>query len=79
MVAQRTLVGFVLGALQNEYYGPLAGSGTAAMTRLSTGDFPLLVETASEAGGLPPAEEFRGGLDIVLDGLALLVGGEENQ
>ncbi len=70
VIAQRTLVGFVLGALQNEYYGPLAGAGTAAMAELSTEDFPLLVETASEARTLPSSEEFHGGLEIVLAGLA---------
>ena len=70
VVAQRTLVAFLLGALQNEYYGPLSGAGTAAMAGLSTSDFPVLAETAAQARGVPPAEEFRAGLDIVLDGLS---------
>lgn len=70
VVAQRTVVTFLLGVLQNEYYGPLSGPGTAAMARLSTEDYPLLAETAAEAGTLAADEEFRRGLDIVLRSLA---------
>jgi AcrR family transcriptional regulator len=69
VVAQRTLVGYLLGALQNEYYGPLTGSGTAAMSELSTTDFPLLAETAGEGRLVSPDEEFRRGLEIVVRGL----------
>lgn len=71
VIAQRTLVGFVFGVLQNEYYAPVAGAGTTAMSQLSTKDFPLLVETASQARELAARAEFRGGLTIVLDGLSL--------
>ncbi|MCT2584680.1 TetR/AcrR family transcriptional regulator [Actinophytocola gossypii] len=70
VVAQRTLVAYLLGALQNEHYGPLSGSGTAAMAELSISDFPVLAETAAQARALPPADEFRAGLAIVLDGLS---------
>ena len=49
VIAQRTVVSFLLGVLQNEYYGPLSGPGTAAMAQLSTEDYPLLTETAAEA------------------------------
>lgn len=69
VVAQRTVVSFLLGALQNDYYGPLSGSGTAAMARLSTEDYPLLAETAAEGWSLAAGEEFRHGLEIVLRGL----------
>jgi AcrR family transcriptional regulator len=69
VVAQRTVVSFLLGALQNDYYGPLAGAGTAAMARLSTVDFPLLAETAAAARSLAADEELRRGLDVVLRGL----------
>lgn len=69
VIAQRTLVGFLLGALQNEYYAPLSGAGTAAMTRLSGEDFPLLSETAAQAREVSSAEEFGAGLEIVLRGL----------
>lgn len=70
VVAQRTVVSFLLGVLQNEYYGPLSGTGTATMARLSTEDYPLLAETAAEARTLAADEEFRRGLDVVLRGLA---------
>jgi AcrR family transcriptional regulator len=70
VIAQRTLVGFMLGALQNEYYGPLAGTGTATMAALSTEDFPMLAETAALAREVSAAEEFHAGLEVVLRGLA---------
>ncbi len=69
VIAQRTVVSFLLGVLQNEYYGPLAGTGTAVMARLSREDFPMLSETAALAATLPDDEEFRRGLEIVLRGL----------
>ncbi|OLF08481.1 TetR family transcriptional regulator [Actinophytocola xinjiangensis] len=69
VVAQRTLVAFVFGALQNEYYGPLAGAGTAAMAQLSIKDFPVLAATARQARELSPEEEFHDGLAAVLVGL----------
>ncbi|MPZ84236.1 MAG: TetR family transcriptional regulator [Actinophytocola sp.] len=68
-IAQRTVVGFLIGALQSEYYGPLSGTGTATMARLSAEEFPTLTETAADAREIPPDEEFRRGLDIVLRGL----------
>lgn len=76
VIAQRTLVGFVFGVLQNEYYGPLAGAGTAVMAQLSIKDFPLLAATAAQAGELSAEEEFHGGLAVVLDGLARVVAEE---
>lgn len=69
VVAQRTLVGFALGVLQNQYYSPLSGSRTAAMARLSTSDYPALAETATVAVRLSAEEEFRLGLEVVLRGL----------
>ena len=70
VIAQRTLTGFLLGALQNEYYASLSGAGTAAMAQLSEADFPHLVETAVHAREVTAAEEFGRGLEIVLRGLA---------
>jgi AcrR family transcriptional regulator len=75
VIAQRTLVAFMLGALQNEYYGPLAGAGTAVMAGLSKEDFPLLAETAVRAREVSSAEEFHAGLEVVLRGL--VAGGGE--
>lgn len=75
VIAQRTVVGYLLGMLQNEYYGPLSGAGTTAMAHLSAEEFPLLAETAAEGRDLPADEEFHRGLDIVLRGLGRLVTG----
>jgi len=64
-IAQRTIVAFVFGMLQNEHYGPLAGTGTAAMAAQE--QFPLLAETAAVAREM--TDEFHKGLEIVLRGL----------
>lgn len=69
VVAQRTVVSFLLGTLQNEYYRPLSGTGTAAMAQLSTEDFPLVAETAATALTLRADDEFDRGLEAVLRGL----------
>lgn len=69
VLAQRTLVAFLLGALQNEHYAALSGQGTATMAALDADTFPLLTETASEARTISSDDEFRTGLDIVLRGL----------
>jgi AcrR family transcriptional regulator len=69
VVAQRTVVAFLLGALQNEHYASLAGPGTAAMARVSKEDYPLLAATAEEGRKVSVDEEFDSGLDIVLRGL----------
>ncbi|MEV6277768.1 TetR/AcrR family transcriptional regulator C-terminal domain-containing protein [Nocardia sp. NPDC051832] len=71
VLAQRTVIGYLLGFLQNEHYAALAGPGTAAMAELAAAEFPYLTETAAEARRLGPAAEFHGGLDIVLRGLTL--------
>jgi AcrR family transcriptional regulator len=70
VLAQRTLIGFLLGFLQNEHFAALSGPGTIVMSELPPGDYPLLARTAADARSLPPDEEFRRGLDIVLRGLA---------
>jgi AcrR family transcriptional regulator len=69
VIAQRTLVGFVLGVLQNQYYGPLSGSGTTTMAQLSTTDYPALAETAAAAAQLSAEDEFSLSLEVVLRGL----------
>jgi AcrR family transcriptional regulator len=67
VVAQRTIVSYLLGALQNDHYGPLAGAGTAVMAAQE--QFPLLAETAGTARRVSADEEFHSGLEIVLRGL----------
>ncbi|NUP25082.1 MAG: TetR/AcrR family transcriptional regulator [Nocardia sp.] len=69
VVAQRTLIGYLLGFLQNEYYAALSGPGTISMSELSAQEFPFLAATASDARSVSPDEEFDRGLDIVLRGL----------
>lgn len=70
VLAQRTLVSYLLGALQIEHYGALGGAGTSAMATLSEQEYPLLADTARQAQRIPPDEEFRRGLDAVLHGLS---------
>jgi AcrR family transcriptional regulator len=69
VVAFRTLLAFLIGALTTEHLGPLSGPGTAALARLPGNDFPFLAETARAARAIGPDEEFRRGLAAVLAGL----------
>lgn len=69
VLAQRTLIGYLLGFLQNEHYAALSGPGTIAMSELSPDEYPLLARTAADARTVPPDEEFRRGVEIVLRGL----------
>jgi AcrR family transcriptional regulator len=71
VLAQRTLIGHLLGFLQNEHFAALSGPGTIVMSELSSDDYPLLARTAADARSVPPDEEFRRGLDIVLRGLSV--------
>jgi Tetracyclin repressor-like, C-terminal domain len=68
-VANRSLMIYLIGSIQFEYFGQLSGTGTAMMDKLSDDEYPLLVETAQQTRRLTADQEFRGGLDIVLDGL----------
>jgi AcrR family transcriptional regulator len=69
VLAQRTLIGHLLGFLQNEHYAALSGPGTIAMSELSPDEYPLIMRTAADARTVSPDEEFRRGVDIVLRGL----------
>lgn len=70
VVALRTVISFLVGALSAEHLGPLSGPGTVVLAELPPTPFPLLAETARAARDIPAVEEFRGGLAIVLAGLA---------
>ena len=72
VIALRSLISYVIGALQTEYLGALSGAGTAAIAELPAAEYPLLSETARHARQVPVDEEFRRGLDVVLDGLEQL-------
>lgn len=69
VVAFRTLISYLVGALSNDHLGPLSGAGTRALARLPRDQFPHLAETAGVARTLGPEDEFRRGLDVVLTGL----------
>ncbi|WP_280494799.1 TetR/AcrR family transcriptional regulator [Nocardia farcinica] len=69
VIAQRTLVAFLLGFLQNEHYASVRGRGTAVIAELPEADYPHLTATARTALRIAPDEEFRGGAQIVLRGL----------
>jgi AcrR family transcriptional regulator len=71
VIAFRTLLAFVIGAVQVEHFGPLAGEGTAALAALPREEFPFLADTAVHARGVPSDDEFRGGLAVVLRGLGI--------
>ncbi|MER5777706.1 TetR/AcrR family transcriptional regulator C-terminal domain-containing protein [Streptomyces sp. NPDC002039] len=69
VIALRALLAYVVGAIQQEHLGPLAGSGTAAIAALPADEFPHLTATARDARSLTPDREFSGGLDLLLRGL----------
>ncbi|MGK8469198.1 TetR/AcrR family transcriptional regulator [Nocardia cyriacigeorgica] len=79
VIAQRTLIAYLLGFLQNEHYAALSGKGTAVMAALSPQEFPLLAQTAGEAQAVPPETEFNAGLNVILDGLADRAAPERNE
>ncbi|MGF6882638.1 AcrR family transcriptional regulator [Nocardia sp. GAS34] len=68
VIAQRTVVGFLVGHLENHHYASITGPGTAALAHAES--YPLLARTAGLASAMSPDDEFRGGLEIVLRGLA---------
>ncbi|MEC3953740.1 TetR/AcrR family transcriptional regulator C-terminal domain-containing protein [Nocardia sp. CDC153] len=70
VIAQRVVVDFLLGFLQNEHYAALAGAGTAAMAELSAAEYPLLVDTATQAREMSADDEFRGGTELLVLGLS---------
>lgn len=67
VIAQRTIIAYLFGMLQNEHFGPLGGAGTAAMAAQER--FPLLAETAGVARQVAGDTEFHKGLESVLRGL----------
>ena len=66
VIAFRTLLAYLVGALTADHLGPLSGPGTVALSELPRTAYPLLAQTASVARDIPSDEEFRGGLAAVL-------------
>lgn len=73
VIAQRTLVNYLVGTIQADHLGSLAGAGTGAMTALPASEFPHLVRTARTARDVEPDEEFRRGLTILIEGLVAVL------
>lgn len=73
VIALRTLVSYLSGALQAQYVAPLGGQGTDAMANAPRDEYPLLSATARVARRVTPDEEFRRGVEILLRGLASLL------
>lgn len=69
VIAFRTLVSYVFGAVQLTHLGSLSGEGTAALAELDVATYPLLRETARRAQKMAPEEEFRRGLELILRGM----------
>jgi AcrR family transcriptional regulator len=69
VIAFRSIVAYVFGAVQLQQLGPLAGKGTEAIAALPREKFPLLAETARSARKIPADTEFLSGLKLVLRGI----------
>lgn len=69
VIAQRTLVGYLVGAIQSQHRAALADEGTAVMQDLSASHFPNVREAAAIAGRIRAEDEFRAALDLIFDGL----------
>jgi AcrR family transcriptional regulator len=70
VIALRALLSYVTGAIQLEHLGPLSGAGTVTIGALPRTEFPLMAATARQAREIGPDEEFTGGLELLLRGLA---------
>ena len=68
-IAFRTLLSYLIGAVQVEHFGPLSGEGTAALAALPRDAYPFLSETARSAERIAEGVEFDAGLAAVLRGL----------
>ena len=66
--ANRILMIYLVGSIQLEHFGPLSSAGTAVMGNLSRDAFPLLWESTRQRPRTPD-QEFRRGLNVILDGL----------
>ncbi|WP_225102599.1 TetR/AcrR family transcriptional regulator [Streptomyces sp. CoH27] len=69
VIALRALLSYIIGAIQLEHLGPLAGEGTVAISALPPTEFPHLAQTAQRARDVGADEEFLGGLAALMRGL----------
>lgn len=70
VIAFRTLLAYLIGALQLGQLSALAGDGTRELAALPADDYPVLTETARHAQRIDADAEFRQGLAVVLQGLS---------
>ncbi|MFD7322795.1 TetR/AcrR family transcriptional regulator [Streptomyces sp. NPDC059875] len=69
VVALRGLIAYVVGAVQLEHLGSLAGAGTTAIAELPEHRFPYMTDAARHAPAIDAEREFFGGLAVYLRGL----------
>ncbi|OLZ65610.1 TetR family transcriptional regulator [Streptomyces sp. IMTB 2501] len=69
VIALRALLSYIIGSIQLEHLGPLAGEGTVAISALPPTEFPHLAETAQRARDVGADQEFLGGLAALMRGL----------
>lgn len=69
IIALRGVTAYIIGAIQLEHLGPLSGPGTDAIAALSHEEFPHMAAAGSRAREISSHEEFRRGLDLLLNGL----------
>ncbi|MGY0237069.1 TetR/AcrR family transcriptional regulator [Longispora urticae] len=69
VTAFRSVLSYVLGALQVEHLSPLSGGGTAALARLPRSEYPTLSATAVDARDVTADQQFDVGLAALLHGL----------
>lgn len=68
-IAFRTLLAYLIGALQLAHLSALSGEGTRSLAELPASRYPMLSETARHAQRIDPDSEFKHGLAIVIQGL----------
>ncbi|MFI5956310.1 TetR/AcrR family transcriptional regulator [Cryptosporangium sp. NPDC051539] len=74
LVALRALFSYLVGALQLEHLGPLAGAGTQRLAGLPPDEFPHTTANARYAQHVTADEEFTEGLRMLLRGLSPTAG-----
>jgi AcrR family transcriptional regulator len=73
VIAFRTFLSYLIGALEVGHLRPLSGSGTDALAALPDRDYPNLAATARKARAVSSEHEFNAGLAIVLRGMRALL------
>ena len=69
VIAFRTVLAYLIRALQLIELSALTGAGTRALAELPEAEYPLLAETARHALRVDAETEFRQGLALVIRGL----------